>query len=81
MSGDIDEKALKVSNDGVHIIKQLRSNHKEATTHVLLTRPDEAQIGILWQVQILMDLLVHHLSCVGLCEIFFDTGMKSIPMH
>ena len=56
MSEGIDEKILKVSNDGVPIIEQLRSNHKEAATHMLLTRPDNAQKGLLWQVQILLCL-------------------------
>ena len=45
MSGGIDEKVLKVSYDVVPIIKQLRSNHEEAATHMLLTRPDKAQKG------------------------------------
>ena len=36
MSGGIDGKALKVSNDVVHIIEQLRSNHEEADTLILL---------------------------------------------
>ena len=36
LSGDIDEKALNVSNDVVHIIEQLRSNHEEADTRMLL---------------------------------------------
>ena len=36
VSGGIDEKALNVSNDVVHIIEQLRSNHEEADTPILL---------------------------------------------
>ena len=36
VSGGIDEKALNVSNDVVHIIEQLRSNHEEADTRMLL---------------------------------------------
>ena len=48
------KKSLKLSNDAVHIIAQLRSNHEEAATHILLTRPDKAQKGLLWQVQIPM---------------------------
>ena len=45
LNGGIDEKALKVSNYVVPIIEQLRSNHEEAATHMLLTRPDKAQQG------------------------------------
>ena len=30
VSGGIDEKALDISNDAVHIIEQLRSKHEEA---------------------------------------------------
>ena len=47
MSGGIDEKALKVSSNVEPIIEQLRSNHEEAATHMLLTRPDMAQKGLL----------------------------------
>ena len=47
MSGGIDEKTLKVSSNVVPITEQLRSNHVEAATHILLTRPDKAQIGLL----------------------------------
>ena len=36
MSGGIDKKALNVSNDVVHIIEQLRSNHEESDTSMLL---------------------------------------------
>ena len=36
VSGGVDEKALNVSNDVVHIIEQLRSNHEEADTRMLL---------------------------------------------
>ena len=49
-------KALKVSNNVLPIIAQLQSNHEEAATHMLLTRPDKGQKGVLWQVQILMCL-------------------------
>ena len=46
VSGGIDEKALNVPNDVVHIIEQLRSNHKEADTRMLLTRPDKVKKGV-----------------------------------
>ena len=36
VSVGIDEKALNVSNEVVHIIEQLRSNHEEADTRMLL---------------------------------------------
>ena len=36
VSGGIDEKALNLSNDVVHIIEQLGSNHEEADTRMLL---------------------------------------------
>ena len=36
VSGGIDEKALNVSNNVAHIIEQLRSNHEEADTCMLL---------------------------------------------
>ena len=42
MSGGIDEKALKVSNYVVPIIEQLRFDHEEAATHILLTWPYKA---------------------------------------
>ena len=69
MSGGINEKALKVSNDVVHIIEHLRSNHEEAATLILLNAADQARqgpksfIGSLWQAQMLMCLFfVHHFS-------------------
>ena len=57
-------KALKVSKDIVPIIEQLRSNHENAATHMLLTRPDKGQTGVLWQVQILMCLFYLYIILV-----------------
>ena len=91
VSGGIDENALKVSND-VYIIEQLRSNHEEADTRMLPTRPDKVQKGvIMWQAQINICLF----TCTsfqtqgGVREIFFKPGRKSthadltrfIPVH
>ena len=45
MSGGINEKALKVSNDAVHIIEQLRSYHEEAVTLILFHVADQARQG------------------------------------
>ena len=59
VSGEIDEKALNVSNAVLHIIEQLRSNHGEADTRMLLHVAYQARQsakGLLWQAQILMDL-------------------------
>ena len=41
----INEKALKVSYDVVHIIEQLRANHEEADTLILLHAADQARQG------------------------------------
>ena len=51
MSGGINEKALNVSNDVVHIIEQLRSNCTENDTLILLHAADLAKNfkGLLWQ--------------------------------
>ena len=38
-------KALKVSNDAVHIIEQLWSNHEEADTLIFLHVADQARQG------------------------------------
>ena len=72
MSGGIDEKALKVSKYVVPIIEQLRSNHEEAATHMLLTRPDKAQTGLLWQVQILMCLFYLYIILVAWVYVKFS---------
>ena len=45
MSGGINEKALRVSNDVVHIIEQLRSNREEADRLILLHAADQARQG------------------------------------
>ena len=46
MSGDIDEKALKVSNGVVPIIEQLRSNHEEQPHTCCLPGQTRPQRGI-----------------------------------
>ena len=45
VSGGINEKALKVSNDVVHIIEQLWSNQEEADTRMLLHVAYQARQG------------------------------------
>ena len=45
MSGGINEKALKVLNDVVHITEQLLSNRGEADTLILLHAADQARQG------------------------------------
>ena len=72
MSGGIGEKALKVSNYVVPIIEQLRSNHEEAAIRMLLTRPDKAQKGLLWQVQILMCLFYLYIILVAWAYVKFS---------
>ena len=72
MSGGLDEKALKVSNYVVPIIDQLRFNHEEAAICMLLTRPDKAQKGLLWQVQILMCLFYLYIILVALAYVEFS---------
>ena len=68
------EKALKVSNNVVPIIEQIRSNHEEAATHMLLTGPDKAQTGlfVLWQVQILMCLFYLYIILVAWVYVKFS---------
>ena len=81
MSGGIDEKALKVSIDVVPIIEQLRSNHKEAATHMLLTRPDKAPKGLLWQVQILMCLFYLYIILVPWAYVKFSLIQEEKYIH
>ena len=94
VSGGIDEKALKVSNDVVHIIEQLRSNHEEADTRMLLHVAYQARHNAKRVIVVSPDtdvfvLLVYHFSHMGVSEVFFKTGRKSthadltrfIPIH
>ena len=82
MSGGINEKTMKVSNDVVHIIEQLWSNHEKAATLILLHVADQARQGPKRVIVVSPDtdvlvFLVHHFSCMRLCEIVFKTGIKS----
>ena len=72
LSGGIGEKALKASNYVVPIIERLRSNHEEAAIGMLLTRPDKAQKGLLWQVQILMCLFYLYIILVAWVYVKFS---------
>ena len=45
ISGGINEIALNVSNDVVHITEQLRSNREEADTLILHHAADKARQG------------------------------------
>ena len=56
----------------LHIIEQLWTNHEEAASHMLLTRPDKAQKGLLWQVQILMGLFYLYIILVALAYVKFS---------
>ena len=82
MSGGINEKALKVANDVVHIIEQLPSNREEADTLILLHVADQARqcpkrVIVVSPDTYVLVFLVHHFSCMDLCEIAFKRGKKS----
>ena len=94
VSGGFDDKALKVSSDLVEFVEKLRSNHEEADTHILLHVAYQASLGAKRAVVASPDtdvlvLLVHHFRSIGIEEIFFKTGRKSmhsdltrfIPVH
>ena len=94
VSGGIDEKALHVSNDVVHIIEQLRSNHEEADTRMLLhvaykARQSAKRVSVASPDTEGFVLLVYQFSHMGVREISVKTGRKSthayltrfIPMH
>ena len=94
VSGEIDENALNVSNAVVHIIEQLRSNHEEADTRMLLHFAYQA-IQSAKRVNMTSPdtdgfvLLVYQFSQMGVREIFLKTRRKSthadltsfIPVH
>ena len=74
MSGGIIEKALKVSNDAVHIIEQLQSDYEEADTLILLhvahqARPGPKRVIVISPDTDVFVFLVHNLSCMGLVEL------------
>ena len=84
VSGGIDERALNVSNDVVHIIEQLRSNYEEADARMLLHVAYQARQSAKRVIVASPDndsffLLAHHFSHmdVHVREIFFKTGRKS----
>ena len=76
VSGGFDDKALKVSSDLVEFVEQLRSNHEEADTRILLHVAYQASYGAKRAVVASPDtdvlvLLVHHFRSIGIEEIFF----------
>ena len=94
MSAGFDDKALKVSSDLVEFVEQLFSNHEEADTSILLHEAYQASLGANRAVVASPDtdvlvLLVYHFRSIGIEEIFFKTGRKSmlsdltrfIPVH
>ena len=78
VSGEIDEKALNVSNAVVHIIEQLQSNHEEADTRMLLhvayqARQSAKRVSVASPDTDGFVLLVFQFSHMGVREIFFKT--------
>ena len=83
VSGGLGEKALKVSSDVVHVIEQLRSNHEEADTRMVLHVAYQARQGAKRIIVSSPDtdvfiLLVYHFHQLDTSEVFFKTGRKSI---
>ena len=81
--GGLGEKALKVSSDVVHVMEQLRSNHEEADTRMVLhvaykARQGAKRIIVSRPDTDLFILLVYHFHQLDMSEVFLKTGTKSI---
>ena len=82
VSGGLQAKALEVSFEVIEFVKQLRSNHEEADTRMLLHGASQARSGVNRVVVASPDtdvfvLLVHHYKHMSIDQIFFKQEGKA----